>query len=308
MKDKIKDRGIKISIIVALCALITWLIFSILYKIYCVGDLTDSEISFLITTSKNFFQILFFILIGVVTILSYLQARKTLFTPIKTETFKMQIKTFEDILAFFQTKTETDLTDLFDYKFMVSANGSIMFSEFIEHFYSDEVKVDRDKITELNREFVGFIATQSWAEKNFTSLEYIEKTEYNEPEKPTNPAIILDSWKKYEFGPISYSRKFHESREKLQQLIASPLIPSELKTKLEDFDKIVHHNLSAIGITLNEIAQELPEKFPTSKSLSNLDPHGIWNLYIDNKKAMDKPAKEILIYIKDYLKIDSLTK
>ena len=49
-------------------------------EIHCMSDL------------KDFFNIVFFLTVSIVAVLSYLQARKTLFSPIKTEIFKLQIE------------------------------------------------------------------------------------------------------------------------------------------------------------------------------------------------------------------------
>ncbi len=41
---------------------------------------------------KDIVNILFFLTVGTIGILSYLQAKKTIFTPLKTEIFKYQLK------------------------------------------------------------------------------------------------------------------------------------------------------------------------------------------------------------------------
>jgi hypothetical protein len=63
---------------------------------------------------KNFFNILFFIVMIVIAILSYIQARKTLFSPIKTEIFKVQIGAFQDVLKFFNRHNSYDFDREFD--------------------------------------------------------------------------------------------------------------------------------------------------------------------------------------------------
>jgi hypothetical protein len=300
------DKVLRSLFIIGLTTVILGIIFYIIYKVYCEGKLSSSEITFFIGSVKDIFQTIFFILIGVLTILSYLQARKTLFTPIKTETFKMQIKAFEDILAFFQTKTETDFTTQFDFDFIVSSNTRLMFADFITHFHKDQIKIDEEKLKDLHKEFCGAIMTHTWAERNLVSPDYFEKKEIKKPEEVTNPALILEKWKNYEYGPIQYSNKFNEAIDKLNQLIASPIIPTELKDKLEAFDKIVRENLYTVGKVLNTIAQELPQKFPTANSIKNFDQSGVWNVYNREMKKYEPIAKEILSYIRQYLKIDKL--
>jgi hypothetical protein len=310
MKTVSKNKNSKILklllTITAVCALITLVVYFFLYKLYCAGDIGPTEITFFINSIKDIFQILIFMIVGVITILTYKQASKTLFTPIKTEIFKIQIKAFEDILTFFQSKTETDFTTLFDFDFIVNANSRLMITAYIRHFHENEITIDKEKLSELQKNFSGAIATESWANKNFFSPDYFEKVEPEKPEKITNPAIILEKWKNYEYGPINYTKKYTDASTKLNQLIASPLIPMELKNKLKEFDKLVHENLVIVGTVLNKIAQELPIKFPTANSMEKFNPSGIWNTFNHEKKHFEPVAEEILKYIRNYLKVDKL--
>ena len=300
------DRLVKGLLIMCFASLIIYILFYILYKVYCEGRLSDKEITFIIGSIKDIFQILFFTIVACVTILSYIQARKTLFTPIKTETFKMQIKSFEDILAFFQSKRETDFTHQFDFDFMVAANFRIMFTDYINTFFKNEIKVNEDAMKELFTKFAGAMVTQSFMEKNFHSPEYFEKSEKKEKEEITNPALILENWKSYEYGQVHFSKTFADETEKLNKLIASPLLTTELKKKLSDFGDKVRENHHIIGATLTEMAQELPKRFSTAKSVENLELSGVWNKYNSKKEELEPSAKEILDYIRQYLRIENL--
>ena len=55
---------------------------------------------------KNIVNIGFFLVVSTIGILSYIQARKTLFSPIKTEIFKLQIEEFKKILEAFNYKNQ----------------------------------------------------------------------------------------------------------------------------------------------------------------------------------------------------------
>lgn len=306
------DSLLRIFIIIGICLILINVILFILDTAYYAGQKSISQITFLIGSTKDTFQTIFFLVIIAVTILSYLQARKTLFTPIKTEIFKMQIKAFEDILAFFQSKSETDFTEQFDYENILQSNSVLMFNNFVRNFYKDAIIDEKGrqeldvKLQELHKEFAGAVVTKSWAGKNIVKLDYYDKIDFEMPEEVTDPAMIMEKWKKYEYGPVHYSIKYFEEREKLNRIIASSLIPTELKNKLEEFDQLVRNNLILIGKVVNEIAQELPEKFPTRASFKNLEPLGIWNRYNKEKKEFEPTAREILKYIRLYLKIDKL--
>ncbi|WAC12531.1 hypothetical protein [Dyadobacter pollutisoli] len=269
-------------------------------------NLSKNKLSFLIGSVKDIFQIIFFIVVGCVTILTYKQARKTLFTPIRTEIFKMQIKSFEEILAFFQSKTETDFSHQFDFNFIVSGNARLMFNDFVSTFYEKEIKINEDTLKELYSQFSGAVVTGKYMEENFHSPEYYEKIKPQERIEINNPALLLDKWRRYDFGQIHFSKKYYDEMQKLNTLIASPLLPVPLKNKLVEFESKVGENLWLVGKILTKIAQELPERFPNAKSLENLDLSGIWNKYNHESKPLEPSAKEILVYIRQYLKIETL--
>lgn len=62
-----------------------------------------------VETYKDIANIIFFITMSIIAILSYIQAKRTVFSPIKTETFKYQLQAFEKVIEHFQDKSEIDL-------------------------------------------------------------------------------------------------------------------------------------------------------------------------------------------------------
>lgn len=306
LKKEKKTFFPEIIIYIFIPLFISIILFIIVYKIYCSGKLNSNDITFLITTIKDLFNILFFGGILIITILSYLQARKSLFTPIKTETFKMQIKAFEEILLFFQNKSESDFIDQFDFNNIIKINAQLLQLDFIRHFFSDEIKIDEERVKELEKSVSGSIISKNFLEKNYTKLEYHEKEEKKEKVKITNPAIILNQWNEYEYGKIDFTNKFKEETQKLKNLSASPLLPREIKDLINNFERKIHKNLSLIGKVLTEISKELPSKFPNAKSLQNFNNPGIWNTYNSKMDTLENDAEEILKYIRKYLKIDDL--
>lgn len=282
--------------------------FEIIYKSYCQGQLLGVEIGLFVTIIKDIFQIIFFCVVLTVTILSYKQAKKTLFTPIKTETFKMQIKAFEEILLFFQNKGETEFTRQFDFNNIVGMNSQILLIDYIETFFKNDIEIDKEKVAEMMKGSAGGVATASYMSKHFVKPDYFEKEDKKKKEEITNPALILKEWEQYEFGKIDFTKQFSIEAEKLKNLSASPLIPQELKDKINAFDKKIHNNLFAVGKVLTSVAKEMPTKFPNPKSLDNFNKSGLWNRYNREMEEVENDAKDILSYIRQYLQIDELIK
>ena len=308
MKQLWNDRKTRIGVYILIFSILFLIAFELIYKTYCEGKLNGTEIGFFVTTTRDLFQIIFFSGVLTITILSYLQAKKTLFTPIKTEIFKMQIKAFEEILIFFQNKSENDYTRQFDFDKIVIINSQILVLDYIKHFYTNEINIDKEKVEDLMKESAGAIVTQNYMVKHFTKPNYYEKSEKFEQEEITNPALIIKGWQEYEYGKIEFTTKYKEELEKLKNLSASPLLPQTLKEKLSTFEKTVRDNLSLVGKVLNEIAQEMPTRFPNKNALKKYNHMGVWNQYNKEMKNLKDEAEDILQNIREYLQIDILIK
>jgi hypothetical protein len=308
MKEIFSTRQTKNIFITLSIAIFGYILFAVGISIYSIFETPNKILTIFIISAKDFVQILFFITVAAVGVLSYFRAKETLFTPIKTETFKMQIKFFEEILLFFQNKHETELTKKFDFDKILHVNSHLMMNDYISCFFKNEIEIDKEMVKEQMNDFAGAIVSQSFMEEHFISPEYHKKTKKDEIEEITNPALILSKWRKYDYGKIEYTYKYHEELEKLQNLSASPLIPSELKIKLDEFQKVIHENLLLIGKVLTIISQELPDKFPNTESIKKFESSGIWNRYNKDTEELEVKASEIIDFIKEYLKIEELIK
>lgn len=218
----------------------------------------------------------------------------------------MQIKAFEEILNFFQSKPETDFMKEFDMDFIFNANAKMMFNDFINHFYKNQIKIKEEVIEEMSKNFVGGIATQSYVEKFFEEPDFYTKGDKQRKEEITNPAIILSEWQKYEYGMIQFTKKYDLALHDLSRLISSPLLPTELKKLIEEFESTVRSQLHTVGEVINELAKDLPSKCPNVETVSKIDLSGAWNLFNSKNKKLEPAADKILKYIREYLKIDTL--
>lgn len=262
----------------------------------------------MIETIKNLSNIFFFLVVASIAILSYLQARKTLFAPIRTETFKLQLKAFEDILAFFQNKSETDFLEIFDFDRIVSLNTLQMADSYVSQFFAEELTVDKDARKETYAPLIGAIVSKDYMEK------YFEKVDTENPmcksasagKKITNPAIVLSNWQKYEHGMVGYTKEYQDQLKELTRISASPLLQKPLRELIGRFQALVHENLTQTGETISNCAKLMPEHFPVASDMKDFTPNWVWNGFNDKRKHFEPVAKEILDYINGYLKIENL--
>jgi hypothetical protein len=232
-----------------------------------------------------------------------LQAKKSLFIPIKTETFKLQIEAFKEILKFFSNKSDNDFIKQFDYEFMVHANATLLFSDYLKCFFEGKYKVNQENINKLHDQFGAFIPSEEVMDNYFAKIDYYDTVEF---EKNDRSGISIKEWTSEEYGIIHISKKHIQEREKLKDLISSPLLPKSLKSNLVGFENLLDSNTSLIGDVLNEIKKDIPEKFKTVESVKKFSQSGVWNEYTDKMEAFEPSSNKILKFIRKYLKIDNL--
>jgi hypothetical protein len=256
---------------------------------------------------KDSTNIIFFIIVGLIGVLSYLQARKTIFTPIKTEVFKLQLKALEDVLVYFEKHEDTYIDSNFDYEKIFYLNTFRMFDSYIDNFFGDIVKIDEEKRKDKYKELVGGVVSQKFMEENFTLVDDFKKTdETKEEPQITNPSIILAKWQKYEHGAIEFTAKNLKHMETIRRFRVSPLLPNELKQKIGEFEHQAHENLMLIGETLTSAAKELPEKYQSVEDLQRAAFDWLWNKYNHKKPMLTDAQNDILKFVSNYLSIDNL--
>lgn len=272
-------------------------------------EVAESTLGAYVSTTRDIMQIIFFLTLSTIGLLSYLQARKTLFTPLKTETFKLQLKTFEDILMYFGKHEDINIDDKYDYKKIFHLNSLRLRDCYLDHFFRDKIKVNKEKRGEAFKDLVGEVVTKKYAEENFEIVDNHIKKELKEPTpKADNPSIILANWQKYDHGLIGYTAKYFEETEKLKKFNTSPLLPKELRSLIEAFRSQVTQNLVLVGAILTEIAKELPEKYPTIENLQESEMHWAWNIYNRKRVQLKEKQNQILEYISKYLNVENLLK
>ena len=253
-----------------------------------------------ISEFKDLFNILFFIVVGTVTILSYFQAKKSLFSPIRTETFKLQLQIFEKILLYFQNNSESDFDKRFDLDNILKLNNLKMLDEYIQVFFGQ--KGDEKVRNELFGQFVGGVVSKEKMNKLFLHVPLHNSDFINTEES----FIKKENWHNYEYIAVQFTKKYSDEIKELENLSASPLLPNNVRRALKDFEETVHFNLQVIGEVVEEVAKTLPTESPKFNDVSNINHSGVWNIYNNKKKSLEEKAEIILKTINSYLNVEKL--
>lgn len=262
-------------------------------------DLSISDI-------RDLTQTAFFVSTGIIAILTYRQAKKTVLQPIKTEIFKEQIKEMSIVLEAFNGKTEYELRNDFDLDNILYYNVLIMFDEYASLFF--DVKIDRDE--RPYSKCKGGLVTQASMEKYFEKADdhvAREVAASNEDgENRPDPRTKFAVWSNYEHYILKISPEFSDIDKKMDTLISNPLLPTELMNLLKSLKVRVHENLDLIREHCETSAKEMPEKYPNLNTMKKASIDWIRARYTKDFKELDDIADEITKYIKNYFKTDEL--
>jgi len=84
--------------------------------------------------ATNVLQAVFFVTVAIVAILTYLQAKRTWFQPIRTEVFKEQLRAIDELASHFIGKSETELRDELDFDALISINSCKLIDDYASLF------------------------------------------------------------------------------------------------------------------------------------------------------------------------------
>lgn len=271
------------------------------------STIETSSMTNYVEITKDIVNILFFFAMAFLAYLTYVQAKKTVFSPIKTEIFKYQLKAFENVIEHFQNKREIDLLKDMDFDSIVDLNSLILFNEYVDTFFKDEIKINKEFVEEKMKLSSGMVVSKEYAEEYFQLVD-TESIEIPKDDTLNDPALKLAKWNEKIYGVIHFTESFKKATEEIEKFQNSPLLPAELKNLLEDYTSLMRESLSAVGLAIEEASKKMPTTFPTKEKVQKFTPHWISNIFNEKRPKLEPKAIEILSFINNYLGVDELAK
>lgn len=260
--------------------------------------------------AKSYATIAFLSTATIVTALTYLQARKTLLTPIRTETFKLQLTAFNEVLLYFQNRIESDFVEVFDLRRILKLNSFIMVDAYLDSFFPDEFKVGSEERSEGRKNsysvFIGGFASEE--DRDFVGPMTKTAGKSSEDERSTNPALVLAKWQKYKYGMINFTKEFDDQVRELRRLAASPLLPANLRKHIGKLIAIAFENLELVREVLTESAKQMPEHMANYPGGKDVSITWIWDEFDKRRQRFEPTANNVLESINDYLKVEEIMK
>lgn len=256
-----------------------------------------------LTNAKDIVQIAFYIIIAIITILTFIRANKTLLQPIKTEIFKEQMKALSKAIELFGGKYEPELTDDFGFEEIIYVNCHRMLNDYSTEFFGQNISLP--PIESLQRfrlyEIPPHVTIQS-----FDKYES-ERKKYDEDSKEY-------CWLSMTFGDLLVPVKFYEAKKTLQMLESNPFLTKELRNHIGEYLHRVHSNLILFRNILHKNAMEMTSAYQTFEDFKKGNPMSIYQISrmqfcpSNDYKFLKEKANEIAKYINEYIKADNLLK
>lgn len=178
-----------------------------------------------------------------IAVLTFLRARKTILQPLRTEVFKLQLDQMKEVLSIFASKTNGDLMDEFGIGLALT-NARMLVSDYSEAFFDSPFMEDRD------RPLI------------FRGAGHSSEIPIGENTKPLWPRRRYESM-------VGITGAFNSHTERVHQALGSPLLPSQCRGLLEEYLHALEGSVNTLIETLNRVACELPDRYPTEDKLND---------------------------------------
>jgi hypothetical protein len=247
-------------------------------------------------------QVLFFVVIGVVTVLTYRRALVTILQPMRAEVFKAQVDLLTKLLHHFVGKSEVDLCDEFGLPKTVQGNVMKMAGEYGRIMFD---LAPPGPAPWTGSDFPqGISSMRAWQASGFSQDEHPAQP----PERdPGNAAVRAAIWAQYVHDDLVLSDVYCEKQQELRNLLESPLMPSSCVDVVESFLEATQRNVLSIGPTLTKWVPEFPAQYHTLDELTNANFLWIFNQCHPEFTPLKPMADLIVACIRGYFGPDRLT-
>ncbi|MEV5539646.1 hypothetical protein AB0L13_22560 [Saccharopolyspora shandongensis] len=241
-------------------------------------------------------QTAFWILVGTVTLLTYIHARRTVLQPVRTEAYKLQLEEMTKIYRIFAGKGEVDLANYFGTKEMVNANVAAMYDAYIRTQLGYEHKDKEDRPY-----------AKRYCPSARIRTEALELAGTHQKEKDRNgtevPSFV---WSDYRHHALYLPRGVSVAEEEIESAASNPLVPSELCSLLEELIEIAARNSEYLRDVIEEEAPRMPELYPTIDDITRSGFGWINNKLTRRAEEYKPKVDEITGFCRIYLSSDSL--
>lgn len=243
-------------------------------------------------------QIAFWFVAASIAILTYLQARRTVFQPAKNEVFKAQISRLQEVLSKLNWRNNIEAAEMTG----VSGSARITIDNIFVEYAQAALNVTVKRKSEPEKARGMLISGQA------DFLERIQGPADKQQEEKTEEQNMRDDWNDYELHFIETSEKYIKTSEVLEEYISDPLLPDRIIQLLRRVRDTQHESLLRCKDDIQKIARAFPRHYPDADSLKNIDLTWTHNELTERGDKLFETMKDLRREIREYLQSDRLLK
>jgi hypothetical protein len=188
---------------------------------------------------------LFYLSAGIVAVMTYISARKTILQPIKTEVFKKQVEDFTKIMELFNGKDEIELRKFFGFDKMIIANAIQLLDSYAELFFN--IEFDHDKRPYNRKDCPTSMMSKEFADKYFDiANDPTIKSENEYGKNEIDPKVKATIWNSYKCGMISIPNENLKALKNIDCIMKSPFLTTKSIEFLKEINEVVIKNTNKI--------------------------------------------------------------
>jgi hypothetical protein len=244
-------------------------------------------------------QSIFWITVGVVTVLTFLHAKRTVLQPMRTEVYKLQIEVMSKVIKLFVGRNKVDLMNHFAFDHTVRAATELLFDDYARIRF--EMTVDKEKVAyrkDLCPELRIALEAFQLDSGRFALPSYQEDAGSTSTKRLT--------WSEYKYHVLPISAGHTAAVREIKELLSDPLLPSECAVLLEKFLKTVDVNLERLQDVLVETVPRMTELYPDRESIARASIDWIHNEWNTRTVDVESIASEIIEFARNYFASDEL--
>ncbi len=240
-------------------------------------------------------QIVFYITTGMVAVLTYKSAKKTILQPIKTEIFKEQMELFNEIMKMFNGKSEVFIQMLFGTDELININLKRLADEYSEQVLGNVI----EKKYDLSKYPYMVFSNDTELDKNTLSVKNID---FNKIPKEKRALM----WTEYRIKSVCLPNRQVKVQDDLKKIMKSPLLPKKCVKYIESILEISENNVNRVMDTLDIIAREMTDLFPEKENWKNYNECVFHNKLNNTIDQYESTVEKLLDYIREYLNVEEL--
>jgi hypothetical protein len=256
---------------------------------------------------KDIVNIIFFIVTAIIGILTYSKAKKTILQPIKTEVFKIQLKVFTEIMELFNGKSELELREFFCIEKTLMVNTIKLLDNYANLFFDYKPDVEKRpyNIKDCQTSIIANDYIEKYCELDDDPIAEDNKKEINNKPDAMTRAFI---WSNQKVGILSIPNEFNNANKKIEAIMKSPVLPKDCVELLKEILEAVMKNIYLIMDILDDVRNEIPDKYPNLDLLQRSRLSWIHNRYNDKIESLSPLTNKLTDYLRNYLLVDDLKK